>query len=135
MPRKGALPMASQAKTTQLPLELPKLLVRAVLGNRGTTFECSAETKFALRRYFQYSKPGYRFAPSFRDGSWDGQINLMSYGRVATGLLLEKRKEIEREYQLSIEDRRIPLEFGKAEQSDRAYQNEGVQAMIDASNT
>ena len=90
-------------------------MIRAIVGNRTTKFECSPEEMRQLKKLFRYRKLGYYHSPKhqvwlreFRKISakhptwsdekiedqievgWDGYTNLMRYGSVPTGLLLDR---------------------------------------------
>jgi DNA repair protein RadD len=87
--------------------------------------------------YFSFHPKGYRFMPAFRMGHWDGRINLLKRDMVPTGLFYACRREIEEDLNLQfvLENHIEPVEFHVSGiTSDRSYQNECVEKMIEASN-
>src|SRR5271155_3231842 len=90
---------------------MAKPLLKVALANRWATFLCPGELQLELKEFFSYEIPGAEFSAAFRDGSWNGRKNLMARGRVASGLFLEKQKELEENYNLEIADLRTPLKF------------------------
>ena len=115
----------------------PKAKLQIKLTNRWAIFiDCPPEVQTELKKLFRFRRPGFEFAPSYRDGSWDGWINLFSRSRVAAGLFLERREEVEEKFALNIVDERAAPQFREAATGDlRPYQLRAVEAMVAASNT
>jgi superfamily II DNA or RNA helicase len=107
-----------------------------MLSNRWAVFSCSPEIQIRLREILSFEHPNRNFIVSFRDGQWDGHVSFFQRSRCSSGLFLEKREEIEKEFSLQITDVRIPLKFHEIQdEKSREYQNESVDAMIQASRT
>ena len=90
-----------------------------------------------LMPYYSFHPPGYRFVPSFRMGRWDGKIRFLRRSKVPTGLFQATRKQIEADLNLKfkVEKQLEKVEFAnRGISSDRDYQNECVEAMIQAAN-
>lgn len=123
--------------TAPVPLQTKKITLNIVLTNRSAIFKCGPERMLRLKKYFRYAVPGASFSMAYRTGAWDGYKNLLLRGRVASGLFLERRRLLEKKYNLIIDDLRKFPEFQKLPASSRTrdYQEEAVLAMIKASNT
>lgn len=105
------------------------------LTNRWAVFDASEEDQLELKKFFRYRPPNYEFSFGYRNGG-DGYKNLMQRGRVAAGLFLDRRAEVEKEIPLLVADERVFPKFREmGEASDRRYQNESVAGMIAASNS
>jgi len=112
--------------------------MKVILSNRVAKFV--PECPDAIREMFRYRKPGYYFAPSYRQGAWDGYINMVRWGKVSAGLFLAYRDEIlQCGIDWEIEDERETPKFRKdtAEPDDKKYryQMRCVRAMIGSANT
>ena len=112
------------------------------LTNRWAVFKCPPMRKKRLKKFFHFQKPGFDWAPSYRDGSWDGFTNMMQHGRVATGLFLAKLEKLQKKYHVIIDDQREsplfldkPLKTENDNFEERKYQGECHEAMIKASNS
>lgn len=119
------------------PLGSARAALAVRLTNRWATFLCDPDTQVELKQFFRYQPPGYRFAESYRLGSWDGYVNLMARGRVGAGLFLERRAELAKHYRLRIDDQRVRPQATNVAWGDsvRPYQRNAVCAMIRASKT
>ncbi len=91
-----------------------------------------------LNHFFTFKPKGYFFSPGYKQGWWNGEINLMKFGKVATGLFLQYRKTMEKEgFRFDVTDlRAAPLfEERTFEAEPRIDQKECVAKMIQNSNT
>lgn len=105
--------------------------IKVDLYNRIASFS-NEEDCLDLRNYFCFRVPNYRFMPAYKYGRWDGFINLMSRGKVSSGLFLAKKEKIEQDLKCKFEvtDLREITRFKPVtEVSDRDYQNKCVEAM------
>lgn len=90
-----------------------------------------------LMPYYSFHPPGYIFVPAFRMGRWDGRIRFLRRNKVPTGLFLVTRKAIEVDLGVRFKvrnDLEKILFSANGISSDRDYQNECVEAMIEAAN-
>lgn len=125
-------------KTQTTLFKKKKIVLRIVLTNRWAIFKCSPERQQKLKKYFKYHPKGYEFAPSYKEGAWDGCINLLLRGRVPSGLFLKMQARLEQKYSLRITDQRIVLAFNKSgitdvTKEDRVYQSECLKVMKECS--
>ncbi len=112
------------------PLQKP---IPVRLSNRWATFRCSPEIQNRLKEHFRFHPPGYEFSERYRTGAWDGWANLMARGRVASGLFLARREDLEKQFRLVIEDERTSPKLRTATTADlRPYQAAGLEAMAKA---
>jgi len=120
--------------------------VIAKVYNRRTQLLCPPEILERLKELLRYHPPNYRFMPLYKEGIydengtfvrvWDGYINCIHRGTVATGLFLDKHPEIERMFPLLVDDRRTLPTFREISiDGARPFQLEAVSAMQAASNT
>lgn len=108
--------------------------VQVDLSNRWARFV--NEYPEELSTVFSYRKPGYYFAPAYRDRVWDGRTRMIRRRKIQTGAFIAYRKEaIAKGIDLQIVDSRVRPEFRKGVTSDREYQTDCVDAMIKASRT
>jgi len=113
-----------------------KIPLRIQIYNRWTLFQCSPEVQQEVKPLFAFQVPGAEFSQRFRDGEWDGYKNMFSRGRVATGLFLEQRAELEKVYRLRVQDFRVAPVFRTIPFKDsRPYQQRAVETMVAASTT
>jgi len=88
-----------------------------------------------LLPYFSFYPPNYHFMPSFRMGRWNGKICLLKRNRVPTGLFFANLEKIKEDLgvRFGIRNRFVPVKFrNTGVTSDRPYQNECVERMIEA---
>lgn len=120
------------------PTPRPKPL-QVVVGNRKTSFRGTVEALSLLREKFRFRPPGYYFSPRYQSGAWDGYIYLYRYGKVSTGLYLDLREELRREFSLHEDDQRVAPQFRELPPSLKAqlrgYQEDCIEAMIAHSKT
>jgi superfamily II DNA or RNA helicase len=93
-----------------------------------------------LEPFFSFTKPGAKFSPAFRYRGWDGKIRLLRRdGIVSASLLRAQAKEIKEKTGISFKitsEETKPIFFHKSDsKSDRIYQNECVDAMLQACST
>lgn len=99
-----------------------------------------------MESYFSFQPKGYFFAPSYKRRQWDGYIRLLRYNKVASGLFLELRKQIETDLGIKfvIFDYRQRLHFKQKTAEGirlpngytlRDNQSECIERMIRASRT
>jgi len=92
-----------------------------------------------IRKFFRFHPKGYRFMPKYINGMWDGYISLIRWGQVATGLVLELLPQLEKEFKVTVTDRRISPEFHKPNshiwKQARHYQRTCFDKMVLASKT
>ena len=115
--------------------------VTLTLGNRVTCVDCGEDLDVltTVRELFRFHPNGYQFMPTFQNGHWDGYIQMLQRGKVATGLALELLPSLKALSHVEIVDRRTVLELGdpnqKAWDNARSYQQDCYRAMVDASQT
>ena len=85
--------------------------------------------------YWSYSVPGAMFAMRYRPG-WDGRIKMFKWGELPSGLFRATKKQIEVELGVKFKVRRYGLKLPDSHHydhvvSDRGYQNECVEAMVE----
>lgn len=109
--------------------------LHVTLNNRWAIFQCNPELQQKLKKYFRFRPKGYEYAPSYKDGSWNGFKNLFLRGRVSSGLFLQRKSVLEKKYELKIQDLRVTPEFRKhssvenSDKENREYQNQCLTAM------
>jgi superfamily II DNA or RNA helicase len=80
--------------------------------------------------------PNAYFSPAYRAGAWDGRVKLIRNRRIQIGAFLQFKGEAEAAgLRFKIEDTRVVPKFSKkAAKSDRAYQVDCMNALIEHSN-
>lgn len=131
--------------------------VPVVLANRYVRFLATPDQLIRLKRYFRFHRPGYEFTPSYEAwvaaghpenppfGLWDGYVQMMRQGRVATGLFFDQYKAIKAAgefcFRIERDDRVRPQFLTLGEYNPRlkelvageyAFQADCVEAMIKA---
>lgn len=115
--------------------------ITITLGNRVSQVDCGEDLDALerLRQLFRFHPDGYEYMPTYKNGHWDGYIQMLRRGRVATGLALDVLPTVEKLYPVRIVDKRAPVSF-RAPATDvwnkaRAYQQECYGKMVEASRT
>ena len=147
--------MESSGRVVQLDMAA-RATIRFRLGNRKTgVFADSPETLLAVKKHFQFKPLGFQHMPKFQMGQeqvrralergeqppevWDGNVNMLRYGTLPTGLLLDRKSLLEQEFNVKLDDLRQPLQFRTLSRElmakARLYQLESLEAMKAASAT
>jgi len=110
--------------------------LRVTLTNRWAVFHCEPDEQACVKKFFRYQPAGSEFSSAYKEGGWDGYKNLMSRGRVASGLFLAQRDALAAEYELHVDDKRVWPGFRDCDMTTaRDYQFNCVENMVQASNT
>src|SRR5579859_7117839 len=110
-----------------------KPAVTFVLGNRRTKVLCEPEIQLKLKEHFRFRPKGYFFSQKYRMHVWDGWIQMLQRGTVATGLVLDKLEKLKEQFDVTVEDKRTYPIFRKTEIEARDYQYDCLTAMQKAS--
>lgn len=124
-----------QAENSKKQGPKPKKTLKVRLGNRWTTFLCSPERQIRVKKFFRYHPKNFEQFASYKAKTWDGWANVHQRGKVPTGLFLQRRRTLEKEFLLEVIDEREVPEFGKSSVDVREYQERAVDAMVSASGT
>lgn len=85
--------------------------VKFILGNRSSKVICSSEVMIMLKKRFRFHPEGYFFSKKFRLGIWNGWIQMLQRGTIATGLLLDKLEGLKKNFDVEVKDNRVFPKF------------------------